>query len=380
MQRFRFLAALALATAFVASPASAMPDVVSYAARVENDAGPFDGTAAVSFALFSSRTGGAALWTEEVASVVVVDGDLVHDLGSVEPLDAALLDEDALFLEVTFNGETLTPRVAINAAPYALRAREAELAEVAVDAEQLGGRPASAYTFAAATGGGLVLTDTSFAIAPAGVTSTHLANGAVGSAAIADGSVAAVDLANGAVVASKIAPGAVGVDALAAGAVTTAKLASAAVTSTAIADGAIVASKVAASAIGEASLASNSVTSAKIATAAVTSAKLSGGTTQLAVRPVGCGGGLQTLNQRLTSGSRPVGCTGGLARIDGGAVCSLGIPCVCPTCTTLMCGINSSGNPRFMACDGTCGLAVTATTCTADTYPDTNVGFAVFAP
>lgn len=376
MQRFHFATvALALATAFIAIPAAAIPDVVSYAARVENDAGPFDGTAAVSFALFSSRTGGAPLWAEEVASVVVVNGDLVHDLGSVEPLDAALLDEDALFLEVTFNGETLTPRVAVNAAPYALRAREAEVAEVAVDAEQLGGRPASAYTFAAAAGGGLVLTDTSFAIAPAGVTSTHLANGAVGSAAIADGGVAAVDLANGAVVASKIAPGAVGVDAVAAGAVTTAKLASAAVTSAQLADGAVVAEKVAPAAIGEAALAANAVTSAKIADDAVTAVKLSGRATQLFERPAGCGGGLQTANERRVTGTRPAGCSGGLLNIDRSFTCSTGFPCQCATCRTQVCD-TVSFDAVFAACDGSCTNSTTPSTCQASQF--TSVGFAVF--
>ena len=55
---------------------------------------------------------------------------MVHARDDIEGLDAAILDEEALFLEVTFNGEVLTPRVAVNAAPFALRAKEAELAEV----------------------------------------------------------------------------------------------------------------------------------------------------------------------------------------------------------------------------------------------------------
>lgn len=380
MRRIRSaFAALAFATAFVAMPAAAIPDVVSYAARVENAAGPFDGTATVTFALFPSRTGGAALWIEDIASAVVVDGDLVHDLGSVTPLDASILDEEVLFLEVTFNGETLTPRVAVNAAPFALRAREAELAEVAVDSEQLGGRPASAYTFVAAAGGGLVLTDTAFGIAPGGVTATHLAAGAAGSAAIADGGVGSADLADGAVVAGKIAAGAVGINALQDNAVTTAKLATAAVTTAAIADGAVVGAKVAEGAIGEANLANNVVTTAKIANDAITSAKLAGDAVQLFERPAGCGGGLQTANERRTSGTRPVGCTGGFLTIDRSFSCSTATPCVCPTCKTQVCD-TVSFDAVFATCDGSCSSSSssssTPNTCSSSQF--TSVGFAVF--
>jgi len=374
MRRVSSLLALAL-LATAAVPAHAIPDVVSYAARVENSTGPFDGTAAVRFSLHAAPTGGEALWTEEVASAVVIDGDLVHDLGSVTPLDAAILDEEALFLEVTFNGETLTPRVPVNAAPFALRSRESDLAEVAVDAEQLGGRPASAYAFVAAADGGLVLTDTLFAIAPGGVTAVHLAPGAVGAAALADGSVGAAKLATGAVVAAKLAPAAVGADALQAGAVTTAKLAAAAVTSGQLADGAVVAGKVAPAAIGEAALAANAVTAAKIADDAITSAKLAGAVVQLFERPAGCGGGLQTANERRTTGTRPAGCTGGLVNIDRSFTCSTGFPCQCATCRTQVCD-TVSFDAIFAACDGSCTNSTTPSTCPSSQF--TSVGFAVF--
>jgi hypothetical protein len=288
MQRFRFLtAALALATALVAVPAAAIPDVVSYAARVENDAGPFDGTAAVTFRIFGAATGGTALWTENVASAVVVNGDLVHELGSVAPLDDALLDSDALFLELTFNGETLTPRVAINAAPFALRAREAEVAEIAIDAEQLGGRAAATYQFTAASGGGLTLSGTSFSIATGGVNATHIADGTVGAAELANSAVSSAKLAAAAVTTAILADFAVATAKLADGAVTLAKLAANSVDGTKIVDGSVGNAEIATGAINAAKLAASSVTSvaindgavaaADLATAAVTESKIAAG-------------------------------------------------------------------------------------------------------
>ena len=107
----------------VAAPALALPDVVTYAARVENDAGVFSGTVAVTFQLFDASEVGNQLWSESVASTVVVAGDLVHELGSIEPLDSTVIERDDLFLAVTINGDTLSPRVALRAVPYALRAR-----------------------------------------------------------------------------------------------------------------------------------------------------------------------------------------------------------------------------------------------------------------
>ncbi len=114
-----------LAVFCIAQSAAALPDVVTYAARVEDDAGPVDGNVSVSFTLFGQSAGGTALWTEFVASAVVVGGDLVHELGSIEPLDAGLLARDDVFLEVTINGDTLAPRLALRAVPYALLAADA---------------------------------------------------------------------------------------------------------------------------------------------------------------------------------------------------------------------------------------------------------------
>ena len=194
--------ALALLALIVATPAMAIPDVVTWAARVENDAGAFNGNLTVTFELFDVLTAGTSLWSETVASAIVVDGDLVHDLGSIEVLDDALIDRDNLFLQVTMNGDVLAPRSALRAVPYALRAENAataELANQATDATKLGGFAPATFQFRAASGGGLALTGTEFAIAAASVTTARIADGAVTTAKIGAGAITSSHMSGNAV-------------------------------------------------------------------------------------------------------------------------------------------------------------------------------------
>lgn len=193
---------LAAAVVTMSLPAAAIPEVVSYAAEIENDAGPFDGTASIAFQLFDAATAGTELWTESVASAAIVDGLLVHELGSIEALDTALLSEDALFLQVTINGETLDPRTPLLSVPFALRAREADTAVladtadraiVADNASQLGGRPASSFQFSA--GDGLALNGVTFSVVNGGITTAKLANAAVVTTTIANRAVTATKIA-----------------------------------------------------------------------------------------------------------------------------------------------------------------------------------------
>ena len=92
--------------------------------------------------------------------------------------------------------------------------------------------PASGTTYAA--GSGLSLAGSTFSIATAGVTSTHLASSSVGASQIASGAVGATQLATGAVGSTQLATGAVGATQLASGAVTSAKLGASSVGSSAL--------------------------------------------------------------------------------------------------------------------------------------------------
>lgn len=349
-----------------AAPSLALPESLTYSAHVDSGDAPFDGAASMVFTLFDARDGSSALWTESAASVVVVSGELAHDLGSVTPLGPDLLDRDELYLEVAFNGTTLSPRVAFAAVPFALRARDAESAELcsladdaehavnadhaaqadqattatsatsattAQNATQLGGRAAADYQFGVAASGGLALSGTSFSVASNGITRDHLRNGEV--------------------VLGKLGAGAVDASALASGAVTGAKIAS------------------------------GTISGDKIASGSISASHLSGGRVALAVRPVGCGGGLQTQNLSVTSGSRGGGCTGGVRHPTTGLwTCSSSMPCHCAQCDTLPCGANSSGigpaSLQYANCDGSCSSRTSSLICNASDFADTSVGYAVF--
>ena len=328
----------------VAGAAHAVPDVVSYAARVENDAGLFSGTVSATFQLFAASTGGTELWSENAASIVVIGGDLVHDLGSIEPLDDTVLAGGNLFLQVIINGDVLEPRAAIRAVPFALLAKNAEVAARAVfadSADRLGGQSPSSFQFTAGANGGLALAGTAFSIAQNGVTADHIAAAAVSlekmaansvdGSKIVDGGVSLAKMAANSVEGSKIVDGAVSLAKMAAnsvdsskivnGAVSLAKLAANSVDGSKIVDGSVggndlgagsvTSAKIATGAVGTAQildlsvinsdLANNSISSTKIAANAVTADKINGTLIPLFSRPTGCGGGLQVGNALCAS-------------------------------------------------------------------------------
>ena len=229
---FSILAALA-AVAASAAPAAAVPNQVSFAGRLADDAGPVDGAVDLTFRLYD----GATMVWEEDHTATAADGLVFVTLGSVDPLDGSVFTGAGLQLEIVIEGEPTTPRLPILSVPYAGRAG------IAADAERLGGQTASAFAPAAhdhdgdylplggtlACGGGQKVTgisaagnvscgadaNTQYAAAATGGlslagTSFSIANNGVTTARILDGTVSAADLATNAVGADEIAAGAVG--------------------------------------------------------------------------------------------------------------------------------------------------------------------------
>lgn len=224
---------LVLATMIAAGSAAATPETVVWSARVENDAGPLDGTVSLTLTLFDAATGGSAVHEETVTSAVVVDGELVHELGAsaANPIDDAVLDRPELFLQVVLNGETLSPRLPIRAVPYALRAEQCSTLEglsaddVATDAEMAAALQSISVPFSSLTGvpaglidgeltasssGGLVVNGNTIGIGASAVTSGMIASGAVTSAKLASGSVTAAAIAVNAVGTSEIEDSSIG--------------------------------------------------------------------------------------------------------------------------------------------------------------------------
>lgn len=116
----------------VAALATAAPPVVNHQGFLTDASGqPLNGTAALAFGVFAVASGGSALWTESHPSVPVVDGVYSVELGSIAPFPSTLWDGSDRWLEVSANGETLTPRQHVASVPYALNAPIAGIGELA---------------------------------------------------------------------------------------------------------------------------------------------------------------------------------------------------------------------------------------------------------
>lgn len=142
-----------------ATGAAAVPDTFLYIGDLQEDGAPADGNFSVTFQMFNDRVAGTKVFEESVVSLPVVDGVLLHELGTApsNALDDAELAAGELFLSVVVNGTVLEPRVAIRSVPFATEAS---------NATNLGGTPAAqfAQTQALVGNDGIVVTDGSFAL------------------------------------------------------------------------------------------------------------------------------------------------------------------------------------------------------------------------
>ncbi len=113
-----FIAALVL----ILPPTSKSDNLISYQGRLTNIAGipVADGDYSVTFRLFDNAAAGTSLWTE-TAVVTTTDGLFDHQLGSEELLPSILFTDNAtLYLELSLNGEALSPRTRLTSAPSAI--------------------------------------------------------------------------------------------------------------------------------------------------------------------------------------------------------------------------------------------------------------------
>ena len=104
--------------------AQTVPGSISFNARLTDTGGaPVTGSHALGFGLYSQASGGAAVWTENVSGASFsTEGVAYVELGAVTPLTSAALDGSKLYLEVSVDGTTMSPRLAIVSVPYAIRA------------------------------------------------------------------------------------------------------------------------------------------------------------------------------------------------------------------------------------------------------------------
>ncbi len=240
----------ALGALGAAGPAGAqVPGVLPFQARLVDGSGaPVAAGTAVVARLFTTASGGSAVWGPETHTVTPVNGIVTLFLGDGDtpvPVNTADFTTGDRFLELVVGGETLAPRFRVGSAGYALRA--ASVATGSVDT--------------AALANGAV---TSTKIANDAVNAAQIATAAVAGSEIADGSITSADLGANSVTATQIAPDAVGASEIATGAVGTSEIVDGGISSLDLATNSVGANQIAAGAVGSSELATNAVDAAKI--------------------------------------------------------------------------------------------------------------------
>ena len=121
--------AMFLCLGFSMTAAAAVPATMTYHGELNDSAGqPVDTTVETTFRIFDAENAGTEAWTETFSTVDVNDGSFSVQLGASTPL-TSVFDGNAYWLEVSINGETLSPRTPIESVPYALRANSAANAD-----------------------------------------------------------------------------------------------------------------------------------------------------------------------------------------------------------------------------------------------------------
>jgi hypothetical protein len=141
-----FVLSIAAQTASSGSTSSSVPPLVNFNGVLADTNGkPLTGTVGVTFYLYQDQQGGAPLWMETQNVQADKTGHYSVALGSTssQGLPASVFASgEARWLGVEVQGHTEQPRVLLMSVPYALKA---------LDAETIGGKPASAFMMAPAS-------------------------------------------------------------------------------------------------------------------------------------------------------------------------------------------------------------------------------------
>lgn len=137
--------AFALGTVPIAS--AGIPATIAYQGHLTQTGGsPLTGTTTLQISLYTTASGGTALWSETHTNTNVSNGVFAVPLGSITPL--TLPFDTPYYLGVTVNGGTeLLPRQPLTSAPYALNALSANtVMDGAITASKLGENCAAGET------------------------------------------------------------------------------------------------------------------------------------------------------------------------------------------------------------------------------------------
>lgn len=113
---------------------AAPPTTMNYQGVLRDDLGaPLTGSVPVHFRLFDDELAGLEVW-EEGGSVEAVGGVFETVLGVTNPLEPSLFDAGPLWLQLEVDNEVLSPRQRLTSVPWALRAAQSDLADLATTA------------------------------------------------------------------------------------------------------------------------------------------------------------------------------------------------------------------------------------------------------
>jgi hypothetical protein len=130
----RTLAALTGLLLCASVATAAPPTTINYQGVLRDDVGaPMTGSQDLTFRIFDDETAGQEVWSEPV-TVDAVGGVFEAVLGVSIPLTADLFDGGPLWLQLEVGVEVLTPRQVLTSVPWALRAGQSDLADVATTA------------------------------------------------------------------------------------------------------------------------------------------------------------------------------------------------------------------------------------------------------
>jgi hypothetical protein len=131
-----------------AATTTVVPQIVKFSGTLTDAKGaPLTGTVGATFALYQSEQGGSALWVETQNVTPDKAGHYTVTLGSTtsQGIPASVFaNGEARWLGVQVQGEAEKPRTLLMSVPYALKA---------LDAETIGGKPASSFMLTPQAGG-----------------------------------------------------------------------------------------------------------------------------------------------------------------------------------------------------------------------------------
>jgi len=90
---------------------------VPYQGKLLSNGQPINGMATVKFELFDAATGGNVVLTQAASSLTLTNGTFSRNIGPISPY--VLSTKPDLWLEVTVNGQVMSPRAKLETAPYA---------------------------------------------------------------------------------------------------------------------------------------------------------------------------------------------------------------------------------------------------------------------